>query len=46
MRIDCAAALKTQRMPTTRNEEYKYTDVSHILQLDPQVGMTSEHISK
>ena len=29
----CVAALATARMPTTRNEEYRFTDVSPVLQL-------------
>lgn len=37
MRMDCTAALRTQRMPTTRNEEYRFTDITPILQLEPQV---------
>ena len=36
MRMDCTAALRTQRMPTTRNEEYRFTDIAPILQLEPQ----------
>lgn len=38
MRVDCLAALRTQRMPTTRNEEYRFTDIGPILQLEPEVG--------
>ena len=36
----CLAALATQRMPTTRNEEYRFTDVSPLLQqaLAPPAG--------
>lgn len=38
MRVDCLAALRTQRMPTTRNEEYRFTDIAPILQLEPEVS--------
>eukprot|EP00884_Botryococcus_braunii_P009970 jgi/Botrbrau1/18975/Bobra.0100s0012.1 len=38
MRAECAAALRTQHMPTTRNEEYRFTDLSAILQQTPQVA--------
>ncbi len=37
MRMDCTVALRSQRMPTTRNEEYRFTDIAPILQLEPQV---------
>lgn len=37
MRMDCTVALRSQRMPTTRNEEYRFTDITPILQLEPQV---------
>lgn len=39
MRAECTAALKTQRMPTTRNEEYRFTDITPLLQLEPQVHL-------
>lgn len=32
LHASCLAALATQRMPTTRNEEYRFTDVSALLQ--------------
>ncbi|CAL8463795.1 g3329 [Coccomyxa elongata] len=41
MRVDCLAALRTQRMPTTRNEEYRFTDIAPILQLEPQVAASA-----
>lgn len=37
MREECTAALRTQRMPTTRNEEYRFTDITPILQTVPRV---------
>ena len=37
MRAECTAALRTQRMPTTRNEEYRFTDITPLLQLEPRV---------
>ncbi len=40
MRAECAEALRTQRMPTTRNEEYRYTDLSAILQASPHVSLS------
>jgi Fe-S cluster assembly protein SufD len=40
MRAECSAALRTQRMPTTRNEEYRFTDITPLLQLDPQAQAT------
>lgn len=30
LRSSCTAALKTARVPTTRNEEYRFTDVSEL----------------
>lgn len=33
LRSSCGAALGTMRMPTTRNEEYRFTDVTPILQV-------------
>jgi len=32
LQSSCLAALATERMPTTRNEEYRFTDVSPLLQ--------------
>lgn len=32
LRSSCLSALATQRMPTNRNEEYRFTDVSSVLQ--------------
>lgn len=40
MREECTAALQTLRMPTTRNEEYRFTDVTPILQTVPRVRAT------
>lgn len=39
----CLSALATARMPTTRNEEYRFTDVSPVLQatLAPGAGPTA-----
>ena len=37
MREECTAALRTVRMPTTRSEEYRFTDISPILQTVPRV---------
>ena len=31
MRSACWTALETLRMPSTRNEEYRYTDISPLL---------------
>ncbi|KAK9804290.1 hypothetical protein WJX72_005085 [[Myrmecia] bisecta] len=41
MQDECTQALRTQRMPTTRNEEYRFTDVSRILQSTPQPASQS-----
>ncbi|CAL5226157.1 g8980 [Coccomyxa viridis] len=38
MQTECTSALRTQRMPTTRNEEYRFTDVGPLLQIQPQVA--------
>ena len=43
MQTECRAALRTQRMPTTRNEEYRFTDVGPLLQIQPKAG--SLHLS-
>jgi len=32
LRSSCLAALSTQRMPTNKNEEYRFTDISPVLQ--------------
>lgn len=37
LQAECLQALETQRMPTIRNEEYRYTDVSLLLRSNPQV---------
>ena len=37
MREECTAALRTVRMPTTRSEEYRFTDITPILQTVPRV---------
>ncbi len=37
MQTECLSALRTQRMPTTRNEEYRFTDVGPLLQIQPEV---------
>ena len=34
----CLQTLETQRMPSLRNEEYRYTDFSLLLRTDPQVN--------
>lgn len=39
MQTECTSALRTQRMPTTRNEEYRFTDVGPLLQIQPQVRL-------
>ena len=36
MQTECRSALRTQRMPTTRNEEYRFTDVGPLLQIQPK----------
>lgn len=41
MRQECLAALQTQHMPTTRNEEYRFIDLTPILQQSPQVSPLS-----
>ena len=41
MREECTAALRTLRMPTMRNEEYRFTDVTPILQTVPRVRAAS-----
>ncbi|KAK9826208.1 hypothetical protein WJX81_008547 [Elliptochloris bilobata] len=38
MRGECTAALRTQRMPTMRNEEYRFTDITPILQTVPRLA--------
>jgi Fe-S cluster assembly protein SufD len=37
LRKQCSSALQTQRMPTTRNEEYRYTDLTQLLRSNLQV---------
>ena len=37
MQTECMSALRTQRMPTTRSEEYRFTDVGPLLQIQTQV---------
>ena len=37
LREESLQVLKTQRMPSTRNEEYRYTDISSLLQTSPKV---------
>lgn len=37
LRQECQTLLETQRMPTLRNEEYRFTDVSKLLRTDAQV---------
>ena len=39
MQTECTSALRTQRMPTTRNEEYRFTDVGPLLQIQPQASL-------
>ena len=45
MQAECTSALRTQRMPTTRNEEYRFTDVGPLLQVQPQASTLSSHVS-
>ena len=45
MQTECIAALRTQRMPTTRNEEYRFTDVGPLLQIQPKAGLFASDIS-
>ncbi len=40
MQTECTSALRTQRMPTTRNEEYRFTDVGPLLQIQPQASLS------
>ena len=44
MHTECRSALHTQRMPTTRNEEYRFTDVGPLLQIQPKACSTAHHI--
>ena len=39
MRAQCMEALRTQRMPTNRNEEYRFTDLSPLLKRNLQVNL-------
>ena len=39
MRAQCLEALRTQRMPTNRNEEYRFTDLTPLLRLKLQVNL-------
>ena len=45
MQTECIAALRTQRMPTTRNEEYRFTDVGPLLQIQPKAGLLASDVS-
>ena len=41
LRSSCLGALSTMRMPSTRNEEYRYTDINPILANIPQRSLNS-----
>eukprot|EP00891_Asterochloris_glomerata_P000977 jgi/Astpho2/977/e_gw1.00016.340.1_t len=42
MRAQCLEALRTQRMPTNRNEEYRFTDLTPLLRLKLQAAVLSQ----
>ncbi len=44
MQTECRSALRTQRMPTIRNEEYRFTDVGPLLQIQPKARSPAQEI--
>lgn len=39
MQTECISSLRAQRMPTTRNEEYRFTDVGPLLKIQPEASL-------
>ena len=42
LRADCSAALRTMRMPSNRQEEFRFTDLSPILKAQIQARLSTE----